>query len=347
MKSFDKLQLINNLVLKNAPLIKDIGLMNGKTGISIYLFHFSKIMDERIYKEHAETLIEDVYQEVENNMVPPDFGNGLAGIVWGIDHLERNGFLEANPDEIFADPDDRIFRFITNQSEISLELERGLLGYGFYLLARLRGKDLENVKGRDYLLKRLLIDIINQIYELIEEKEHMLLEPAAFKLTWVLPLTLIFLAEVMYLNVYRRKISRILDRLSYVVLSSIPIRHSYRLYLATGMEMVLKYEDLPRWKEHLHVLKSNFDPDKLLSEFPDKSLTLTEGLSGICPIIRVSNNICNKNRLLNQISDKINKSLFWNELKTRERFMSSHMGLSKGISGIGHAFVVFQEVSSQ
>ncbi len=347
MTSLDNLHLINNLVLQNAPLIKNSGLMKGKMGISIYLFHLSRKMDETIFREQAENMIDDLYKEVGNNSLPTDFGNGLAGIVWGIDHLIHNGFLDADPDEIFADADDKIFQFITNQNEIPLNLEGGLLGYGFYLLARLKNKQLENADGRDYILLRLLIDIINKVYDFVEAKENQLLEPLAFKITWILPLTLIFLAEVMHLKIHQQKISRILERLSIIVLSLIPIRHSHRLYLATSIEMVLKYQELPQWREHFILLKDNFNPEILLSEFPDKNLTLSEGISGICPILINSNNICDKNELLFKIGDKIDNSSFWNELNNREQFLPAHISLSKGIAGIGLALnIISHEISS-
>lgn len=333
--------------MQNAPLIKNAGLMKGKMGISIYLFHLSRKTGEAIFREQAENMIDDVYQEVGNNSLPTDFGNGLAGIVWGIDHLIHNGFLDADPDEIFADPDDKIFQFITNQNGIPLNLEEGLLGYGFYLLARLKNKYLENADDRDFMLLHLLIDIINKVYDLVEAEESQLLEPMAFKITWVLPLTLIFLAEVMHLNIHQQKISRILERLSIIVLSLIPIRHSNRLYLATSIEMVLKYQELPKWWEHFTLLRENFDPELLLGEFPDKNLTLSEGISGICPILINSNNICDKNGLLFKIGDKIDNSSFWNELKNRERFLPDHISLSKGIAGIGHALnIIYHEISS-
>jgi hypothetical protein len=194
---------------------------------------------------------------------------------------------------------------------------------------------------------RLLIDIINKIHDLVEEKQMQLLEPMSFNIFWVLPLTLIFLAKMMHLNIHQEKISRILERLSIIVLSLVPLKHSHRLFLATSMELVLKCHEPPRWRKHFDLLKSSFAPEALLSEFPDKKLTLSEGISGICPILTISNNICDKNELLLQIGKKIKNSSFWNELRKREQFLPDHLGLSHGIAGIGHALnIIAHEISS-
>lgn len=342
VKEYDRIDLVNNRVLQHSPYLHDIGLLNGKMGISIYLFHLSEKTANPIYREHAEILIDDVYQGIGNSNVPLDFENGLAGIAWGFEHLVQNNFLEADTDEILIDLDDKIYQYITHHSTRAANFQNGLLGYGFYLLFRLKDKDLKKAAGRNFLLKRLMIFLINHLYEAIEEEEEQFAAPVAFQATWSLPLLLIFLGETQKLNIYNTKIGHIIKRLTPVVLSTFPVMNCHRLSLFLGIERVAHQLNLPSWLEYADFLKQNIKVDQIPAEFSDKNITAAQGMAGMGLIIQIFSTQRNKEQyieLLSKITSRIEQSTLWENIQNKERILGKDLGMLYGLSGIGQYFL--------
>ncbi|MDN5213740.1 lanthionine synthetase LanC family protein [Fulvivirgaceae bacterium BMA12] len=340
--TFIQEKYIINVLLRHASFIDNIGLMNGKMGIAIFFFHLGKMMKIQVYEDYAEELVDDIYQKIGTTIIPMDFENGLAGVAWGIEHLVHNGFIEADTDEILSDLDDKIFQHLTNSVGLSISVENGLLGYGFYLLSRLRNKDLKKNVDHNFILKRLLIDLINCLYETIEEKEEVLIEPVTFKITWSLPLTLILLSEIRRLNIYNRKIDIILNRLSHITLSRFPMKQANKLFLLTGMQAILKQADLKGWHEHFRLLKDTLDADEILREFPDKNIMVSDGLGGITLIAKLLEDANKESALLqlsSKIAEKIVRSACWKSFEGKDKLNAKNLGILDGLSGIGYSLL--------
>ena len=190
MKNFvhKKLDKINNILLRETSDMKNPGLLNGKMGVSLYFFHLAKETESQEHQEFAEQLIDEVYEEVGNNQLPPDFENGLAGIAWCIEHLVQHGFVEAETDQILRDVDDKIYRFLTSNQELPVGILQGVMGYMVYILSRLNGKEQNNNDPSTIIFRRLLIALINRLGAAIEENKLMVQEPRLFEITWELPL---------------------------------------------------------------------------------------------------------------------------------------------------------------
>jgi len=158
----------------------NIGLQNGKTGIAIFFYHYARYSGRKVYNDFADELIDEIYKEIHVNTLL-NFKDGLCGIGWGVEYLIRNGFIEANPDEVLEDLDKRIMewdvRRITDYS-----LETGLDGIACYVVLRTTNKEKKNnIIRSDYIydlieaVKRnrenansVLIDTLENI---INEKE--------------------------------------------------------------------------------------------------------------------------------------------------------------------------------
>ena len=335
-------EFINDLVLKHTSAIGDIGLLHGSMGISIYLFHLWRYTGNPVYKEHAEILVHGIYKKTGKIRLSSDFENGLAGIAWGIEHLVRNGFLDADTNEILADLDDKIFQYLVNNQELSIGLSTGLLGYGFYMLSRLEGRELDKSSSRDLLLVRLMIDLVNRLYDEIEHREFSLREPATFRITWPLPLTLILLTEIRKLNIYNHKVDIILNRLKTVVLSIFPIKNSNRLFLLVAMESVINQVDFLSWKEYANLLRKNTNLGHILEEFPNKNISANAGVAGIVWILQMPHNPFNGSeyrRLKSKITHRLGTSTLWKELKTKKGFQSRNIGIMEGLSGIAFSML--------
>ncbi|MDR1742431.1 MAG: hypothetical protein LBR48_01255 [Dysgonamonadaceae bacterium] len=118
------------------------GLLDGKMGITLFFYHYSRTTDDKLYARFADCLLDEVLDEISRE-TPLWFSNGLCGIGWGIEYLLRSGFVKADPDRVFEDLDRRIaewdVRRITDCS-----LETGLAGVAAYVIGRRQNRRTEN-----------------------------------------------------------------------------------------------------------------------------------------------------------------------------------------------------------
>ncbi|MDR0574375.1 MAG: hypothetical protein LBG96_10175, partial [Tannerella sp.] len=143
MKPNDELlQRIARYLMLHGSFIDNIGLLNGKMGIAIFFYHYSRYTGKNIYDDFAGELIDEIYNEIHVN-TPCDFKDGLCGIGWGMEYLIRNNFVNADSDEVLEDLDKRIMerdvRRITDYS-----LETGLKGIACYVIERRKNRTNEN-----------------------------------------------------------------------------------------------------------------------------------------------------------------------------------------------------------
>lgn len=155
-----RLKRIANILLLNASFILNLGLLNGKIGIAIFLFNYARYVDKKVYADYAGELIDEIYEEISTHM-PIDFSNGLTGIGWGIEYLVQNGYLEADTNEILEDIDNTIYQKILSQPIYS-ELE-GLL---LYQLARFKAKKNES-REKELLKKHTLLCLLGECEKLL------------------------------------------------------------------------------------------------------------------------------------------------------------------------------------
>lgn len=333
-----KLEDINNILRQETPGIKNSGLLNGKMGVSLYFFHLASETETPERQEFAEQLIDEVYEEVSKNQLPPDFENGLAGIAWGIEHLVQHGFVEAETDLILRDVDDKIYRFITTNHVIPAGVQQGVIGYMMYILSRLNGMDPDSKNTSTIIFKRLLTELINRLGTAIEENKLRIREPRLFDITWDLPISLILLGQCYGRNIHTTKIERILEHLTYEVLALYPRYMCHRLYLLYGIESVFKYIDLPGWKQHAGLLKQGIQIDNIqYDELKDKSIHFRNGITGIAFIINQYVELTEDRSFLLRKENLIHKlisSEFWEWMIHVQPVKKINPGLLAGLAGV-------------
>ncbi|GHS98500.1 hypothetical protein FACS189421_07220 [Bacteroidia bacterium] len=155
MKSDDEiLQRIARYLMLHGSFTNNIGLLNGKTGIALFLYHYFRYTGKKLYDDFAGELIDEIYKEIHLE-TPLNFKDGLCGIAWGMEYLIKNRFVDANPDEILEDLDKRIVewdvRRITDHS-----LETGLKGIAVYVTSRCENRGKDN----PYITKEYIRDLI-------------------------------------------------------------------------------------------------------------------------------------------------------------------------------------------
>lgn len=151
---------------------KEIGLWEGKAGMSLFFFLLSRHTGNRWYEEFAGELLDDVCSNLSQHC-PATFADGLCGIGWAVEFLKKEGFIEGDTDEILEEVDrqvmERDVRRITDAS-----LETGLAGIVAYVRSRLKSQRTEehSVFDNKYLeelnlsCERLNIDKCTSYYDL-------------------------------------------------------------------------------------------------------------------------------------------------------------------------------------
>ncbi|HLW20100.1 MAG TPA: lanthionine synthetase LanC family protein [Cyclobacteriaceae bacterium] len=338
----DKWANVNYILMRDAPAMKNLGLLNGKMGVSLYFFHLSRDTGKADHLKFAEKLLDEVYEVVVKNPVTCDFGDGLAGISWALAHLIKEQFVEADVDEVLSEADDKIFQSISNNPEMNLGFTDGLMGYFTYLVSRLESTG-DAHQERAFVLKRLLVDLVNRMCQAIEEKKWRLAEPPLLSFNWDLPLFLTLLGKAKDLQLHGNKIDRLIEAIAPSVLSYFPYRHVNRLYLLYGLRHILNNFNLPQWERHAVIIHDQFDQDIMLNkELMDKNIYFSSGLAGVSFILNSPNRAFSgqDNLLLGaDMVDRIIKSDFFNSIINENSEVKPSLGFMQGLAGIGMQFL--------
>ena len=167
----NRLQRIANVLLLNASFIDNPGLLNGKMGIAIFFYHYSRYSKNKIYEDYAGELVDEIYEEI-NTSTPVNFENGLTGIGWGIEYLVKNGFVQADTDEALEEVDNIVYRNSLYRPFL-LESGKDLFGYGLYFLTRLTGKGYDDNNIKTLFKKQHLIYLTDDCERILINKRFL------------------------------------------------------------------------------------------------------------------------------------------------------------------------------
>jgi lanthionine synthetase-like protein len=138
----NRLQRIANVLMLNASFIDNLGFLNGKVGISIFFYQYSRYTGNKVYTDYADELIDEIYEEININ-TPIDFANGLIGIGWGIEYLVREKYIDADRDEVLEEIDNDVHKYLASWPD-SLKNRNNLFDFGLYCMVRLNHREMDN-----------------------------------------------------------------------------------------------------------------------------------------------------------------------------------------------------------
>lgn len=170
--------MFENIVGHNSELLKDIahhiilnnnlspnnGLLSGKMGIIIFLFHYGRYSGNDIYNEFAEIMLYNIFNDLSIDY-SIDFCNGLTGIGWGIEYLYQNDFIEGNTNEILEEFDKKVLSINIETIE-DLNLNNGFGGVIHYLLARLY--TIEKLNRKNPFNCLFLLNVYEKVKKILE-----------------------------------------------------------------------------------------------------------------------------------------------------------------------------------
>lgn len=162
------LQEITDRILTSKPSILEPGLMYGRTGIAIYLFHYSKHIKTNAYNRKAILILGNLEKEISSSH-SVDYASGFSGIGCGLEYLYKEGFIDNYPYKFLQEIDKKIFHSIIYMEHRDNSLFTGLSGFGRYLLFR-----AQNLNSPENILN----NVSNKmgIIHLIDKIEHSLSE---------------------------------------------------------------------------------------------------------------------------------------------------------------------------
>lgn len=130
------LQTIANTLLINLQTVKKEGLLLGKLGIALFLYKYSRYVDDKDYALFSDLYIEDIFSKMSINK-STDISNGLTGIGWAINYLIDNKFISAEEDEnILEELDVYIKNIPIRNIEKDIDADIPIFSKGIYFMAR-------------------------------------------------------------------------------------------------------------------------------------------------------------------------------------------------------------------
>jgi hypothetical protein len=153
----DLLEKIASSLTRESLSVNDIGLITGKMGIVIFLFHYAAYSSKPLYQELAKAMLKDLINELDINR-SISFYSGLCGMGWGIEYLYQHGFTTSDTTEILEQIDKRAME-INPTAVTDISLNNGLGGTVHYVLARLHtiNQEYKNNPFDEYFLNHLYL----------------------------------------------------------------------------------------------------------------------------------------------------------------------------------------------
>ncbi len=276
------IEQVNERLLQSVDRNIPLGLTNGKIGLTIYLFIIGRETGNESYINLAEGYLDEIYSDLKQKSSRIS-NNELVELALGIHYLVANKYASGNIDVVLAEFDNIIFKnltFSTNQeiNPFSLFEPFELMLSLYYFYNRLR--HFNGDSDLDYFYKELIIKIVNHIH--LELSDDLQAEPFLFSINYLLPSFVFVLSKLLSLNFYNYRLMKIVEELSDIILSTLPILHSHRLFLLWSMSH-LREEFFPKnWQSHMHILRENIDINMILkAELKDKDVFIADGASGV------------------------------------------------------------------
>lgn len=138
----DLLLKISNLLLMAEDQVQNIGLIRGKMEICIFLYHSSRETNSNTYDESAGIILDTIMDGLNSHM-DLSFSEGLCGIRYGLNYLIGNKFIDADPDELFIDVDNKILAGINEDQIYDLRSNSPLFSSGMYMLDQAGRSNME------------------------------------------------------------------------------------------------------------------------------------------------------------------------------------------------------------
>lgn len=81
------------------------GLLGGHTGCALFYAYYYQLTGKEKYLDKVHELVLSSIEAMSSHSLLPTHCNGIAGMVWCVQHLMNQGFVDGDMEDIFADVD--------------------------------------------------------------------------------------------------------------------------------------------------------------------------------------------------------------------------------------------------
>lgn len=306
----DQISLLCKSKLSQLP---NDSLFEGKLGVAIFLFHYSKFIKNKEVYVDAYKLLEEIWNNLETNTSVPGFKYGISGIAFGIDYLYRNNFLPQFDPSLLVELDQYIFERKSHQLDIIYQ-DECCLGQQIYFLNRYKVYLQQNDVQHRHFLSLVLIQFIDDCQELVVSKNF--ISGRIFHLPFISAFVY-FLTEAHQLNINQTKTSNIIYKLFNRILDQISSSQTINESILL-CKLAAKLQPFAPQGEH-HYYESKFSSHETLSV--DLKI-----LSQHAREVLILNSFCSPFLFCSSNLDKDIVQIDLNSLK---------LSLDEGLAGIG------------
>lgn len=132
-----------------------VGALVGLSGISLFQFYYSKYRNTNDHSAIGVEILQRVTEKINQGYNYPTFCNGIGGAGWVLNHLDENGFIDIDCDELLSTFDDLLYSMmVSDMRRKNYDFLHGGIGYALYFIGRYRNAKSEPLqkKYRGYLL---------------------------------------------------------------------------------------------------------------------------------------------------------------------------------------------------
>lgn len=195
------LDIVFQRIISNLDIENNIGL-DGKTGMVLFLYNYSRLMNSQKAQDAADSIIDEVWESLNQiNHLSKFFFTGHSGIAWAMSILGKTQFLDIGKTvkTYLESVDYYIFREQKSMTPALVDVESGLFTSGIYFLSRCELPSLA-LAGNCNLRE-------NAIY-LVEDSERILYRKTSYNNLFLPKQTLSLLNSLLYflINVHKQKI---------------------------------------------------------------------------------------------------------------------------------------------
>jgi glycosyltransferase involved in cell wall biosynthesis len=155
-------------IVRNINQSKGQGLMTGRMGIALLLFHYAKFSQNLLLTQISQNLLDEIISEVSEN-VPLNLADGLLGIGWSIEYLSWHKFISDDTNKILSDLDLKVME-ISPVRMRNYDLFYGFGGIVRYILCRLYSAKKNN--GSNPFSPDFLSEVYHKSKEIIENSRY-------------------------------------------------------------------------------------------------------------------------------------------------------------------------------
>lgn len=169
-KLFNILSNIYYKISDNFDKVSYNNLYRGKMGSVIFLYHYSRFINDCKIKQKAHEILENVWSDIGTIPLSLQFKYGLAGIIFGIDYLFRKGFLPQEDPYILDEFDNFFFQkkiYHTHQ----IDNDEGGFGLPLYFINRFDFFFKNGDTGKCDFLSHIILSLVDDCENIITSCE--------------------------------------------------------------------------------------------------------------------------------------------------------------------------------